>query len=467
MDIVREYLENAADLARLSCVDRQRRHDAIVGAAEVTVLKRNHVDGAIRLAGARLRKLTLNMVVWALEDCTPALAGIDALALGSVRVDVIEDPKRFDHNRFDLVEWTDRMFAKPAVREVRPSHFKVWGAESIALLRNPKLVITTTLAIFDLDVGGEDITADVIRHADVSTLHFLNCSNVPPAMLAGTRARRIEWESMLPASLTPEQATAIGGNHGVRELRFVFDNENEQETLVLARLLRHPHDYSDGIHVSFEYSSDTVYEANPAVGRALADAFASPTLCVGSYLEIDTMYAISSAAVPDDELLAAIAACASRNEALRRLHVQIDGVPLPGDGVRALLRLPEHITDVSVGAYEEHRMAYAHGADVLRDNLWLWDALNGIDLPGVTKLSLSINHGLSERSEPAVFKAAGIALARGVPRLLDLDVRFTHENDEENDGWIEPFCEGLLEGGLPTQGTFVNRGDNVVTWGSR
>ena len=474
--IVREYLENAVDLAKLSCVDRQRRHDAIVGAAEVTVLKRDHVDGAIRLAGARLRKLTLNMKGWTLAQCTPGLEGIDALAVGTVRVDVIDDPERPERvdgviedpvrlNRFmlTLFQWTDRMLANPVVRELRSSYFKVWGADSVAYLRNPKLVITTTLAIFDLDVGGEDIAADVLRHAEVSTLRFFNCANVPPALLAGTRARRIEWVGMQPDPLTPEQATAIGCNHGVRELRFVFDNENEHETLGLARLLRHPHDYSDGIHVSYEYTSNTVYEANPAVGRALAEAFASPALRVGSHLEIDTMFAISSEAVPDDELLAAIAACASRNEALRRLVVQIDGVPLPGNGARALLRLPEHVADVSVSVYEEQRMAHAPGSDVRRDNRWLWDALNGIDLPGATALSLSIYHGLSERSEPAVFKAAGIALARGVPRLIDLDVRFAQE-DEENEMWIEPFCEGLMEGGLSHQGTFVKRDLQTVTW---
>lgn len=447
--LVRGYLDDAADLARFACVDRQRRKEAPASAAEVTVRNVKHVSGALRLAGACLRKLTLNTLGWTVGEQGAIAGGIDGLVAGSVRLDVVGSLFRHGFGSQVLVTWAAAMVARPAVRELRLDYFCVWTEESVALLRHPKLVVTDTLALFFMDVGG--LAADIHRHAEVSTLQLEYCLNVTPALLAGTRARCLKWEDIPP--LTPEQAAAIACNAGIRQILFQLGNNTDEHTLSLAALLRRPHDYSDGVCVSFAHSSNRVYEANPAVGRALAEAFASPSLRVGAHLEMDTTFAISAEAVPDDDLLAAIAACASRNKALKRLTVHIDGVPLPGNGARALLRLPEHVISVSVNTYEEERMAYAPGSKVRRDNRWLWDALMGIDLPGATTLSLSVNYGMSESSEPGVFRAAGVALARGVPNLIDLDVRFTQ--DDVNERWIEPFCEGL--------GKFVTRGDQCVT----
>ena len=454
-DLVRDHVHLAPDLAKFRGVDRKRREDAPMSAAIIIVTSETHLRGAIKLAGPFLRELTIQTSP--VFGVTPRpnnddIAGLDALAPNSVRV-CIRGVLQVSQQTSPFIQCWSAIAAKPAVRELRLECFFCDTNPAIRLINNPKVVITDTLMLDNWDLLGSVKTANcILRHNGVSML-AVHCSHIPPLLMERTCARTILLKL---CDYDPAVASALGANPHVKFLMFSF--AYGFELIALALLLMHPHDYSNGLRISYRGAprEDAMVAADPEVGRALIAALTSPNLRIGTALEVSTAFATSNEG-DDDDLFTAIASCASRNKALWKLIVNIYGVPSIGFGTRSLLRLPKHIKHVTLCVREPNWMK----ADV-RYHAWLWEALLGVDLPGATTLILNIHFGFSEHMESVpdlLFHDAGNAIACGAPNLCHLRISFVEPYNVA--GWVEPLCKGFSTAALP--GT-LTRSDRTVAW---
>ena len=438
-DLIVEYLHDAGDLGRMACVSHACCA-AAANATRVTVTVQDHIEGAIRLMRASLRTLRIALCEAGELTCIDAadIAGLDALPSGMVTVHIEEDTHiNWNHGQdYDAVFAGYRaIVAKPAVRELRIANFSVCYNDDEAgeIACNPKVVLCGTINIIGVaDIEDDAFVTDLTRHRGVNTL-VVGCIGdddysyrLQPLLLATTSARHVAVKANVKA--TPACAQALSSNPSVKELSCEVDDASD--LLRAATLLGAPHDYADGviIHRGFKWNRDDAMP-EPDI-RLLTAAFASPGLIVGQLLCVDTRFAGSNNA-----LLASLASCACRSATMRRLSVSISGTPVPGDGVRALLRLPEHITRVDLD--------WTDGVDPsFRSNDWIPDALAHVDLPGVTSLSIT-GHGSPNGT--IEWRAAGRALATSAPRLEKLFMYFDYDSDDDDERWREQLEEGYAE----------------------
>lgn len=426
-DLIVEYLHDAGDLGRLACVSRACCA-AAANATRVTVTVEKHLAGAIRLLRASLRTLRIALSEDGKLTCIDAadIDNLDALPSGMVAVH-IEEATHIDWNHgqnYDAVFAGYRaLVAKPAVRELRIANFSVCYNDDDAgeIACNPKVVLCDVLTIVGVaDTEDDAFVTDLTRHRGVKTLIVGNISEggdedediMNPLLFATTSARHVAVKANVKT--TPACAQALSSNPSVKELSCEVDDASD--LLRAATLLSQPHDYADGV-IIYRGFEDTGDDAMPEPDiRMLAKAFASPGLIVGQLLCVDTRFAVS-----DDGLLASLASCACRSATMRRLSVSINGTPELGDGVRALLRLPEHIARVDIDWTDDVDF---HD----RCNDWMPDALAHVDLPGVTSLSIT-GHGSPNGT--IEWRAAGRALATSAPRLEKLFMYFDYDSDDD------------------------------------
>lgn len=452
------------DFYKIASLNRNCRaitkDSASVQRLEVT--HERNLAGAIAFAGSALRELRLSFdahggpVYLNVAD----LAGLERLAPNSVTLDVREEetvswnfnPDGIDTDR--LVTTYLAIAAMPAVRQLRLTNFTL-ARRTMNVMRHPKVALTGVLDIGHTLHRARATAEDVLRHEGV---HTLVLRDVVPCqeLLAATRARHLHMQFVEEVEVDDVRFARRWDNPHIKELSWTF--VSHEGALALAHMLHQSHDYADGftMHHSNLYFAE-VYVVDPEIARALTAAFEFPGFRVGNALTVDTCYAISDMAVPDDGLLGAVAACASRSTELRELNVFISGVPAAGPGVFALLRLPEHVQEVTITSHEEEDMTFGPIMDELnvdRCQNWVVAALAGACLPGTKKLVITCHTGAFYFYDPDAYLAwenAGRALARAAPRLELLDISVFDEFGDGDIEWPVHFERGFAREGARSE----------------
>lgn len=450
---IADFLAAADDRGRFACTDRAC-NVAASSCASITVASVHHLDGAIALGGSNLRELRISCIDGA-EAAAADLGRLrDRAPSTSTSICVIDTRSWSEGARLlSRLAFLGELVQIPSVRELRLAHFS-YADEVDGLIVHPKVVIDGTLSLDYCRFGRANDIANLLRHDRVETLCLNSCANLPAELLARTSARHVDLTKVTiddQAVLLP-----IAANARVKELTIMYTEV--RDIAAIAALLRLPHRYDDGLSLSCELFDNAV--ADPAHGRALADALSSPSLHIGTKLLVDTT-GISEL----DAFLGVVASCASRNVGLRSVTVVVDGVPASGEGLRALVRLPSHIERVSLESWDEQYGSHLRTGEPQND--WAWHALASIDMPSLLSLRITCAAYCAVGGDAGAHRLAGLSVARGAPRLESVDLTFEYADEYPmGDEWVDSFSEGFSSGlAAGVRGSFERKNGRVtLTW---